>query len=85
MNRVLAIIIPDSNDRYDYVKSTGDCESVLYDKKVVPYMLCKNRFNVKLPSEYKYKNKCGVFVYNTNYRSYCSIYTWNYFSENIKD
>ncbi len=83
MNGIIGVIIPDRNGRYDYIISKDSCGNSTYDKKILPEIIENNRYNTT-NSNYTSEGKCGK-THNRDYGSYCSLYKWDYFINNVDD
>jgi hypothetical protein len=82
-NAMLAVVIPDTNNSYDYFTYTNNCCEtncrMLLTNKLFS-ILQKNMFNIKDPNNYNCKN--GDIIYNGN-PSYISTVKWDDFINNI--
>lgn len=82
-NAMLAVVIPDTNNSYDYFTYTNNCCEtncrMLLTNKLFS-ILQKNMFNIKDPNNYNCKN--GDIIYNGN-PSYISTVKWDDFIYNI--
>jgi len=47
-------------------------------------MMLKNRLNIDDTSEHTWKNDCSNKVWSQDFGSYCSIYTYGNFVQNIE-
>lgn len=82
-NAMLAVVIPDTNNSYDYFTYINNCCEINCRKLLTNKLftiLQKNMFNIKSPNNYNCEN--GDIIYYGNH-SYISTVKWSDFINNI--
>lgn len=83
MNGVIGVICPDNNGKLSYVKQITECDTVKYLNEKIPTLISENRYNIIDKSTTK-KSDCGT-IYDRDLGSYCSIYIWDDFVNDIEN